>query len=495
MFAGARIRLLLLLLLLCLPLILASAAAAQGSIRVESNQVLVPAVVFDKKLYTLIDKREHRRSLSYLTAHNPHFLDSIVIRGLVAQDFHLFEDSREQTIQSVKFEAPAFSIVRDNLGRHPEMIGTGGGRWGYPDLPEDDQSVWLPWPQYVVAYIAPASPEGSCHQIRLSSSRSDVVVWARSEYCNTKHPATDPLSGTNFEKKMEADLVSATDSKIDLTLQVITLFRNTGAARVYIKLAFPWESLKYEFKNDTLYTTIGALGIVYDKNGSVVARFSDFACCDYGNDSTPSSSSQSSSERSNQETSMIPNHYEKQIDLPPGEFDIVVVLSDGEKFGRQQMLMNIANSEANKLSLSEVAICRRVRNVAPESPETPAKISESYSPLISNRIEFTPTMDTCFKKDETLYTYFEVYERELTGQTAATVEVHWRIVDARTGAIKIDYTPLDAVSYVTADSSLIPIGRGINLSSLPSGWYRLEVEITAPALDSTPSRTANFSVE
>ena len=106
----------------------ATIAAAQGPIRVESRQVLVPTVAFDKKLYTLTGKNHHGHSLSYRIAHDPHFWDSIAIRTLTAKDFNLYEDGQVQRIESVSLEAPSFSIVSDNLGQHPESIGMGGGR-------------------------------------------------------------------------------------------------------------------------------------------------------------------------------------------------------------------------------------------------------------------------------------------------------------------------------------------------------------------------------
>jgi hypothetical protein len=46
-------------------------------------------MVFEKKLYTLIDKKDHKRSVSYVIAHEPHFWDRIAIRTLTAKDFSL----------------------------------------------------------------------------------------------------------------------------------------------------------------------------------------------------------------------------------------------------------------------------------------------------------------------------------------------------------------------------------------------------------------------
>jgi hypothetical protein len=141
-------------------------AIAQGPIRFESNEVLVPAVVFDRKLDALLEQEKGPHALSDLVARNPHFWDSIIIRDLVAKDFHLFEDGREQPVHRAALEPPTFSIVRDSMGAHPENTGLGGGRWSYPDQPEKDIGVWFPWPQYAIAFVPQPSAVGSCHRSR-----------------------------------------------------------------------------------------------------------------------------------------------------------------------------------------------------------------------------------------------------------------------------------------------------------------------------------------
>jgi hypothetical protein len=108
-----------------------------------------------------------------------------------------------------------------------------------------------------------------------------------------------------------------------------------------------------------------------------------------------------------------------------------------------------------------------------------------------------PTANTRFKRGETLYTYFEVYEPLLAGQSPATVQIQMRIVDVKTGELKTDPQPLSATPYAKAGSPVIPIGRGIDISKLPTGSYRLEVQANDSAGKSTPwprqtSRSSRF---
>ena len=468
--------------------------SAQDPIRVESNQVLVPTVVFDRQLYNQLNKMQvhHRDSYRHLVAKNSKLWESIAVSNLDAKEFHLFEDGQEMRIQSVKLEPPSFRPVQDSLGKHPEVVGSGGGIWAYPDRPPTDLSVWLAWPQHVLAYAPPASAIGSCHRIDVKVDRANLTVWARSEYCNTKHPSTDPLSGTEFGKQLEAALNSTKENKIDLRLQVASFYNNTDARRVYLALRFPSDSLKHEFKDGTLYATIGILVMVTKKDGSLAARYSDFACCDYGNEKQSVSNAQDTS-TSAEGRALMPARYETQFDLSPGEYTIRVVLSDGQNFGRQQAQLNVQNPEPNQLIISDIALSRRVRKLVSAPSESP-QVLENYTPLVSKGIEFTLSADTQFSQSETLYAYFEVYDPP-AGPAPTTVQSHLRILDADTGVVRTNFEPVNASSYFTAGSKLISIGRGISLTSLPKGSYNLQVKATDATGKITPWQTVNFSVE
>ena len=47
-----------------------------------------------------------------------------------------------------------------------------------------------------------------------------------------------------------------------------------------------------------------------------------------------------------------------------------------------------------------------------------------------------------------------------------TVKAHLRIVDANNGKVKLDFEPVSATPYIIPGNSLIPIARGIDLSTL-----------------------------
>jgi hypothetical protein len=477
--------------LFCL-FLLARNAAAQDPIRVQSDEVLVPTVVFNKELYAQLKMKPHRRdSYGHLLAKDARLWDDIVVKNLTAKDFHLYEDGQVQKIQRVNLEPPAFRVLQDNLGKHPEIVGSGGGVWGYPDLAKTDLSVWLAFPQYVLSYVPPQSAPGSCHQIQVQVESAKLTVWTRSEYCNTAHPASDPLAGTAFGKKLEAAAGAATQNGIDLQMRSAVFADSTSAARVYVWTSFPWQSLAHKISNGTLHATIGSLVLLYRKDGSVAARYSDFACCDYGEKSQPDEDERASDTSPAAGRAMIPDRYATQFSVPAGEYDLRVAVSDGVHFGVQDAPLKVASYDPGELAISDVAVCRRVRKVSPESDQG-TRVADSYTPLVSNGVEYTAAANPEYWPDQTLFAYFEV-NQPTAAESGVKVQANLRIVKLESGAIVDRFEPVDLAKYSKAGSTVMAVGRGVMLNRLPPGAYRIEIQANA-AGKSTAWRSAPFTI-
>jgi len=187
---------------------------------------------------------------------------------------------------------------------------------------------------YLIAYVPPQSGVGSCHQIEVKVDRRDAFVDARSKYCNTKHSPSDPLYAKN-----------------------------------------------------------GILGMVYRKDGTLATRFSDFGCRSpnlpafyIGGSLSPYRP------HPERDHPMIPNRYETQIDLPPGECRLLLVLSHGSKFGRGQTPLTVESYDRKQLGVSSLALCKRFHEAAAVNPAPDLVL------LVSKGVEFTPAGDTRFKK-------------------------------------------------------------------------------------------------
>lgn len=468
--------------------VLIPVALAQNPIRVQSNQVLVPVVVIDKVRL----RRELRDGTSFhatLPGEQDAIASGLLVHNLTSADFQILDDGKAQPIQNVTEEPSLYWDVRDNRGHHTEYIGPGGGKWSTAEWPLGLIGDIDAPQHYVISYIVPDSPEGSCHQIKVRVNRPNVLVRVRSEYCNTEHSASDPAKGTRLGDQLDSDLATAKNNNVDISLLAIALYSHTDVTRVHIAVDWPSKSQKHGFGPKTK----GVLGIVFGKDGRLVTRFSDLADRE-GVSNRPKSTD-------------LPNvigdedRYETQLSLSPGEYNLRIAVSDGQSFGRAEIPLTVDAFDPKELAISSVSLCKRIDDVSASGHASvlpgawTARLPGNYVPLVSDGVEFKPTANTRFKKGETLYIYFQVYEPLLAGPTSATAQIKVRVVDLKTGEVDSDSQPISAMPYVIAGSPVIPIGRGIDISKLPRGLYRLEVQAADSAGKNTRWRTVDFAVE
>lgn len=291
---------------------------------------------------------------------------------------------------------------------------------------------------------------------------------------------------------MEEQADSARDGSFPVTVQAEALFGNPDARRVDIAAKFPWSALKREWKRVNLYATVAVLGMVYDKDGALAARFSDIATTSpwnfYRGPLPPDRGL-----LKEWELAGIPSRYETQIDLPPGNYRLKLVVTDGEKFGRVEVPLIVDGSSQNAFAISGMVLCRRFREV-PEGAQAAAR-PPRYVPLVSNGIEFTPAGDMRLKKGDPLIAYFEVYEPVSRGAEPSNVQLQMRVTNTNTGVVMSDSVQQLVEPDLRRANPVIPISWGIALDQLPPGEYRLQLQASDFGGKNTIWRATNFTVE
>ena len=492
-------------------------AAAQESgdvpvIRVETEQVLVPTVVF-----SWVPESVPFRLYGYFD-----------VLHLTVRDFHLLADEREQRIDSAALVRPyQTDVARDNLGYQLSVSLTPRGEWTNLRVSRHDLNPMVADPLYMIAYRPPPSPEGSCHRIKITVSprdasgrkltaaespsallgnvvlqpreeevkRSKLLLRYRAEFCNIAHAASDPLFGNPVSAELEN---LATNDKADqegFYLSSFDLFDESGAPRIHVALDFP--QLSTQTGNPGFQASL--LGIFNRTNGGLAARFSDSKWEGWFFPDKDTSGN-------NEGLDYSYNHYETEVDLPPGDYDLHSAIDFGGALRRAEVPVTVP-APAQRLAVSGIALCRRYfeHNQIPTAPQLPPDgirtMPIEMEPLVSKGIEFTPTGDTHFKKDDPMAAYFEVYEPLLVaGQLLGDgpnvhAQFEMRVIDASTGAIKFDSGFRPADGFVRLDRAVIPISEQVAIGQLGPGEYRLQVRAMDSAGDTTDWRTTSFTRE
>ena len=361
-----------------------------------------------------------------------------------------------------------------------------------------------------------------------------------------------PFKGTELGKELDRALASEKRGKIPLSVQAGTFYTSGNKSRVDVSVQFPWKDLyrKWDTSNWTLYARIAVMGIVRRTDGSIAARFSDLlypsywptfdqggtkfiawekgtsqlsggiphqvngssanlgsSDSSYGNDTLALTFRNAAGVIKPDVTSIqvaldtsdpfwIPTHYKTQLDLPPGEYKLQVVLSDGWSLGLAEMPLTLAPYDRKELAMSSVVLCKRLRDAAVAVKEAAAaNFAPQYLPLVSKGIEFGPAGDASFAKDSQFFAYFEVYEPLLAQEPATSVKVQMRILGSGTNTVKTEFAPLDAASYKDPESGVFRVARTIPIRELPKGAYRLEVRAQDSAGEITDWHGGDFTVE
>ncbi len=457
-------------------------------IKVESHEVVLPIRVIH-------ETKEESWDLIAPDGGMQHgrLLYSKDVTGLSPKSVHIFDDGVEVNIQHFSVEKADGWVVRDNMGRHLNYSCVPRGIWRGQDTPSV-RDAW--YHTYLVTYVPPPSPTGSCHSISVTVDRKGSRVFAPTQYCNTNDPLSDPLKQTELENRLVAYADSKASGNLPLTLQAVQFRGPSNTARINLSAELPANQLTRRWDRDgtRLVTSIAILGLVFDKNRTLVTRFSDTACAP-GEEgySGPLPPATDFLERDAQ--NVVPSGYSTQLDIATGDCYLEILLTDGENFGRADISLSVDDFSSRALSISGVALCKRYHKPSPD--ERGPTRAPQYVPLMFDGQEFTPAGNTQFKKGEQLMTYVEIYGSELRAPATPKLFMEMKVFDEKTNELKIGtgVRPVDSMVRPDSQPPAIPLVWEMEVAKLPTGSYRLEAQASDSAGNKTPWRATTFSVE
>jgi VWFA-related protein len=333
---------------------------------------------------------------------------------------------------------------------------------------------------YIVGYTPPESAEGSCHQLKVKVDKGGTTVRSRAGYCNVK--SRDALAGNPIEKTLESRATASAAGTISASMRAPFFYTGPNTARVSVAIEIPSDAIKFEKVKGKMHAGVNVLGIAYNQDGTVAARFSDVVKLDF------------ESQKEVQGFKETPLHYENQFDVAAGVYKLKVVFDSGDaSFGKLESPLVINGYEASDFAVSGIAFSKVFNKVTDAESNLDAILLEGRSPLVAGNYQFTPTGYSRFKAADRVVLYFELYDPALVGDAKPKVAVQMRILDGKTQEMKQDTGNVLVDNFVKAGSVVVPAGLRMPIEALAPGLYRLELK----ALDSTGAfaiRTADFEI-
>jgi VWFA-related protein len=337
---------------------------------------------------------------------------------------------------------------------------------------------------YVLGYTPPPSEEGTCHALRVKVDQGGTSVRARSGYCNAR--PQDILAGSAAEKTLESRASASQAGTVAASMQLPFFYSSPNVARVNVAMEIPGDVVKFEKGKGKFHGEMNVLGIAYNTDGSVAARFSDTLKRDFED------------KRQVEAFEQHPFHYENEFEVASGKYNLKVVFNaGGAGFGKIEEPLTIDPWES-QFGLSGLALSREVRQAAAVAQGLDASLIEDRVPLITNDgMQVIPFGSNKFQKSQPVLFYVELYEPLLQNAEATNkpqIAIQIRILDRKTkeqkyttGLMRLDYSD-------KSDNPTIPMAARIPLDSVGAGQYTLEMQARDTA-GKLATRTADFDLE
>jgi VWFA-related protein len=331
---------------------------------------------------------------------------------------------------------------------------------------------------YVLGYVPQATPEGSCHTLKVKLNRGGMEVRSRSGYCNTR--PVNPLDGKPLEKQMEDRAAGSQPGAIHGTMQAPYFYTAPNIARVNLAMQIPGDSLVFSKDKGKYHAVVNVLGIAYKPDGSTGARFNDVLNLDLEKDQW-------------KEFTKEPYRYQNQFELAPGNYKFTVVLSSGgDAFGKFETPLQIDAYDGKKFTLGGVVLSTFLQPLTAVSTEVDAALLEDRTPLIVKGMQVNPAADYRFKKTDNVVLYSEIYEPLLKSENPPVVGAGYRIIDQTTNKEVFSTGAMTMEDFIHKGNPVIPFGMKVALKDLPAGNYRLVLQAVDAANNQAPPRETEF---
>ena len=332
---------------------------------------------------------------------------------------------------------------------------------------------------YTLGYVPAESPEGSCHELRVTVSRPDVKVRGRNLYCNVREitlAATNPV-----EAELENLAAAPHAGNTAASASVPFFYEAGGAARVNLAVEIPAPVLTPTEVNGKLHATMDVLGLAYNLGGGVAARFGDEVSFDFA------------SRQQFDDFLQHPLRYEHQFEIAPGNYRFKLIFRTSKnRFGVVETPLAVDPVDLAHLSVSAIALSRDVKSISQDDAQE--ELDEGKRLLIFRGNKITVAGSDVLQKDGTAEAYFEIYEPPAKGAEPVQLTMHLRVLEAQSSQQKWDSGDVDLSALAKSGNRAIPVALKLPVASLPPGTYRAELIVKDSAGGAT-ARSVWFRTE
>jgi VWFA-related protein len=379
-----------------------------------------------------------------------------------------------QTVQSMASQGTRSSQLSDD---------SGGEAFGFSAVLSDQLAAVAREQDeyYRVAYTPPPAKVGSCHAIKIAMNTRGLNARARNEYCTEK--PVDVVAGKIAGQALEARAASAGAGTMNVAMQLPYFYTGTNRASVRLSAEMVPAGMKFEKDKNGLHGQLDIVATVLRPDGGTAARFADTVDIDQD------------SQQNADAFTRTPYHYEHQFTVAAGMYSVQMAIGTGPNaVGKVEMPLKVDAWSAASLGMGGVAFSTDMR-AADSADPAGGPVLEGHGPLMAGGKQFVPAATNRFARSAPLYFYTEIYDAAVAGANPPTLEMQYRILDAKTGEAKAETPMVGIGNYVRPGNPVVPFATRLQLAQLPAGPYRLEVRTGIAGSQEIAVRTMDFELE
>ncbi|HEY4085348.1 MAG TPA: VWA domain-containing protein [Bryobacteraceae bacterium] len=305
---------------------------------------------------------------------------------------------------------------------------------------------------YTLRFALPDSErDKTFHTLKVKVNRPHVEIYARQGYFaggeeKNADLITSKIEGAGLESKA-AKVAGAPSLKA--FVQVPYFY--TGANRASVHLALQMED------PGALKRQTEIVGVAL-RDGVEASRFADTIAPGSG------------------------GRYEHAFTLASGAYTLRITLGSGTSvLGVKEVPLTIAPWSAGTFGMGQIAL-----SVGATAVSGPPRMGA----LIAAGHEFSPVAHVSFQQSDRVYLYTEFED----AANPAALIMQYRVVDATTGAVKLDAPKGSVSTFVRPGNPVVPVATVIPFGKLTPGSYRLEVSAGHAGAAETLTRSVDFEV-
>jgi len=333
---------------------------------------------------------------------------------------------------------------------------------------------------YLIGYVPPDSSATTCHTLKVRIDRGGATVRSRTGYCNAK--PKDLLVGKPIEKDLEAHVNQAASPPSSGSLEAPFVYTSPNTASVNVAMEVPASTIEFSKDKGKYRADINILGIAYRSDGTVGARFSDEVRLEFEKDDW----------KKFLEKPML---YGNQFQVASGQYQLSVVLSGGQNFGKFNAPLVIEPYDGKTFTMSAITLSDDLRPAAGLGGALEADLLSDRTPLIIQDMEVVPSGSNHFKRTEKVALYAQIYDPDLVSQNPPAVRLGYSIVDLKTGQGVLGGRDIDLTLFMKKGNPVMPIGLQLPVDHLEPGSYRLDIEASNDTGKHTTIRSVKFDTE